>query len=214
MRLYLSSFRIGDHPGKLLSLSGGPCSAAVIANAMDAKPDDERRTGVEREVTALTALGMQATELDLRHYMDRPGMAVAAELTRYDMVWVRGGNVFVLRRALELSGADAALTEMVRADSLVYAGYSAGPCVLAPSLRGLDHCDDPSDVEHAYGVPAIRDGLGVLDFAFVPHVNSPNHPETEALNEVAARYQADGVAHRTLRDGEVLVMDGDDLRLY
>lgn len=214
MRLYLSSFRIGDHSDKLLSLTGGPCSVAVIVNAMDAKSDDDRRAAVEREFTALQALGMRPTELDLRQYMDRPGADVAAELTRYDMVWIRGGNVFVLRRALELSGADTALTEMVHADSLVYAGYSAGPCVLAPSLRGLDLCDDPSEVEHAYGVPAIWDGLGLLDFAFVPHVNSPGHPESAALDEIAARYRADAVAHRTLRDGEALVMDGDDLRLY
>ncbi len=213
MRLYLSSFRMGDHTEQLLTLTGGPCSVAVIANAMDAKADDERRAAVEREFAALQALGMRPMELDLRQYMDRPGTNVAAELARYDMVWIRGGNVFVLRRALELSGADAALTEMLRADSLVYAGYSAGPCVLAPSLRGLDHCDDPSEVEHAYGVPAIWHGLGVLDIAFVPHVDSPGHPETVALDEVAARYRAEGAAHRTLRDGEVLVMDGDDVRL-
>jgi dipeptidase E len=101
------------------------------------------------------------------------------------------------------SGADALLTKLIRDDALVYAGYSAGACVLAPSLRGLDACDDP----HA-APETIWDGLGVLDHAFVPHVDSPGHPECEALTRVAAGYRANGVPHRALRDGQVLVVDG------
>lgn len=39
MRLYLSSFRIGDHPDRLLGLLGAePGEIAVIANAMDSAP--------------------------------------------------------------------------------------------------------------------------------------------------------------------------------
>ncbi|MFF7245245.1 hypothetical protein ACFZBU_15235 [Embleya sp. NPDC008237] len=48
----------------------------------------------------------------------------------------------------------------------------------------------------------------VLDHAVVPHIDSPGHPETELLAAVAADYRARGVPHRTLRDGQVLVIDG------
>ena len=44
--------------------------------------------------------------------------------------------MFMLRYALYRSGADAVFRELLAADALVYAGYSAGPCVLSPSLRG------------------------------------------------------------------------------
>src|SRR5688572_12760603 len=99
MRMYLSSFRMGDRPDQLLALLGGQGSAevAVIANAMDAQPPAERMAGVERETSALTALGLQPTELDLRTFFDQPHQAVAAVLARFPMVWVRGGNVFMLR---------------------------------------------------------------------------------------------------------------------
>ena len=112
----------------------------------------------------------------------------------------------MLRHALAASGAEAVLTELVRADRLVYAGYSAGPCVLAPSLRGLENCDDPDVVQRTAGVPATYDGLGLLDVAFVPHVDSPGHPESGLLGEVAARYAADGTPHSALRDGQALVV--------
>ena len=54
------------------------------------------------------------------------------------------------------------------ADRFVYAGYSAGPCVLAPSLAGLDLCDSPEDCQATYGDVRF-DGLGILDRPVVPH---------------------------------------------
>ena len=46
VRLYLSSFRMGDHPEHLLALIGaGSRRAVVIANAMDDAPPDVRRAG-------------------------------------------------------------------------------------------------------------------------------------------------------------------------
>jgi dipeptidase E len=215
MRLYLSSFRIGDHPGRLLALLGeaGPGEVAVIANAMDSAPGDIRRAAVEREVDALTALGFQPSELDLRDFFDQPQNVVQAALARFPAVWARGGNAFVLRYALARSRADAALTELLQQDSIVYAGYSAGSCVLAPSLRGLEYCDSPQDVTEIWGDQPIWEGLGVLDHAFVPHVGSPGHVETEACGLVAEHYRADGTPHRTLRDGQVLLVDGDGTRI-
>jgi dipeptidase E len=216
MRMYLSSFRIGDRPDRLLALLGGQDSAevAVIANAMDAQPQDERMAGVEREAGALTALGLRPTELDLRTFFDQPHQAIADVLARFPLLWVRGGNVFMLRYALARSGADTALTALIRKDAVVYAGYSAGPCVLAPSLRGLEHCDDPYVVPTTYGEPVIWDGLGILDYAVVPHIDSPGHPESQALGVVAANYHAAGIAHRTLRDGQALVIDGEGTHIY
>lgn len=178
--------------------------AAVIANAMDAYD----RRGLETELPALSELGIEAEELDLRGYFAAPDR-VASDLAAFDLIWVRGGNVFALRHALAKSGADEAIVRLLAEDAFVYGGYSAGPCVLAPSLRGLELCDDPAPVEALYGEPVIREGLGILDFAFVPHIDSPGHPETELLARVLASYRADGVAHRALCDGQVLVIRGE-----
>jgi dipeptidase E len=121
---------------------------------------------------------------------------------------VRGGNVFVLREALRRSGADGLLTDLIRSGEIVYAGYSAGACVLAPSLRGLDLCDDPGDAGEV-----IWDGLGVLTHAIVPHLDSPGHPETELVARVAARYDTDGTPYTGLRDGQALLIDGSTREL-
>jgi dipeptidase E len=161
---------------------------------------------VQRELDDLSELGLEARELDLRNYFETPGR-IAGELLNYGLVWLRGGNVFVLRYALAASGADAALVELLRDDALVYAGYSAGPCALGPSLRGFELVDEPDGVRAAYGAEPVWEGLGVLDYTIVPHVDSPDHPETERCSSLAAHFRAEGVPHRTLRDGEVLVID-------
>jgi dipeptidase E len=206
MRLYLSSFRLGGRPEHLLELVDRDRPAAVIANAIDDASPDGRKQGVQRELDDLSKLGLEARELDLRKYFETPER-IAGELLNYGLVWLRGGNVFVLRYALAASGAGDAFVELLRDDALVYAGYSAGPCALGPSLHGFELVDDPHGVCAAYGAEPVWNGLGILDYAIVPHVDSPDHPETERCNTLAERFRTEGVPHRTLRDGEALVID-------
>jgi len=201
MKLYLSSFRLGDHPERLMALLPPAGRVAVICNSLDAEDPAVRREKVQAEITWLNELGLRPAELDLR---DVTGEDLRARLTSYDGVWVRGGNVFVLRAAMALSGADKILPDLIRDELLVYAGYSAGPCVLAPSLRGLELCDEAEAVDGEI----IWDGLGLLDHAIVPHLDSPGHPETELLEKVAELYERTGVPHLKLRDGQALVING------
>jgi dipeptidase E len=212
MRLYLSSFRMGDHPERLVELVERDLPAAVIANSLDEQEAQTRSEGVQPELDALSALGLEVRELDLRDYFEDPAR-IAGDLRECGLVWLRGGNVFVLRYALAASGADTALVELLREDALVYGGYSAGPCALGPTLRGFELVDEPVGVRRAYGAEPVWDGLGVLDYVIVPHVDSPGHPETERCKALAARYRAEGVPHRTLRDGQALVVDGEDVEV-
>jgi dipeptidase E len=213
MRLYLSSFRMGDHPEYLAALAGAPGrSAVVIANALDDAPAGVRRSGVEDELAGLARLGFGAVELDLRDYVGRQ-QRLRRDLGGISLAWLRGGNVFMLRYALLRSGGDVIFRDLLAADTLVYAGYSAGACVLSPSLRGLEAVDDAAAVTRAYGAEPVWDGLGLLDEAFVPHYRSQGHPETAAIELVVARYQAEGVAYRALRDGQVLLVNGADIAI-
>jgi dipeptidase E len=208
VRLYLSSVRMGGHPEHLLALIGQDSRrAVVIANAMDDAPADVRRAGVELELAALAGVGLDAVELDLRGYFGQR-QRLRRDLAGVGMAWLRGGNVFMLRHALHRSGADTVLGELLAADALVYAGYSAGSCVLSPSLRGLELVDDPGAVTRAYGSQPVWDGLALLTEAFVPHYQSPGHPETAAIELVVARYRAEGVLYRALHDGQALLING------
>jgi dipeptidase E len=210
MRLYLSSFRLGAATDRLVELvrrSHRLPIVGIVANAIDSASPEARAEGVASEIAALSGLGLISREIDLRKHRRESG-TLERECADLAALWVRGGNVFALRAAMAHSGADQLFARLIEADALAYAGYSAGPCVLAPSLRGLDACDDPLVVRRMYGEEPVWDGLGVLDRPFVPHLDSPGHPETEVLGGVAATYDRDGTRYWALRDGEVLVVDG------
>lgn len=191
-------------------LVGGSVDVAVIANAVDADSKQIRQAKVEGELAALSNLGLRPEELDLRTYFDRPG-AIGPDLARYGLVWLRGGNVFLLRYALHRAGADEALRHLLFRDALVYGGYSAGPCVLGPTIRGFEATDDPALVTNMHGAEPLWSGLGIVDFVVVPHVDSPDHPESRRLSDLATTFRATGVRHQPLRDGEVLVINGEHI---
>ncbi|MGW4248147.1 Type 1 glutamine amidotransferase-like domain-containing protein [Nocardia sp. NPDC004722] len=206
MRLFLSSYRFGSHQQRLLELVGEPGRVAVIANACDAWPS-AWQGAVTSDLVPLRRTGFQPDVLDLREYVDRPA-EVEARLREYPMVWVRGGNTFVLRAQFACSGADLALTKLLAEDALVYAGYSAGACVMTPDLHGIESMDDPDEVRTACGIEPRWDGLGLVDRRIVPHLDSPTDPTGDA-RKLVREYTAAGIPHWALTDDHVVVVDGD-----
>ncbi len=198
---------MGSEPGKLAELVGGNKQVAVVANALDFSADLERKDrSVRREIDALSELGLVAEQLDLRDYFGA-GSDLRERLSKYGVMWVMGGNSFILRRAMRQSGLDVIL-EGYRAlrggREFVYAGYSAGIVVVAPTLRGIELMDDPEVIPDRYDAEIVWDGLGFVTYSLVPHYRS-DHPESGAA-DIAARYFRDnGIGFKAIRDGEVII---------
>lgn len=149
MKLLLSSYRLGAHGPQLRGLLGDGTKAGLVFNALDQY--ETRLRELPRERADLTDIGLDCEELDLRDYFgDEHGLR--QRLDDLDLIWVPGGNTFVLARAMVLSGVQSAATTAVHDGRLVYAGYSAGACITAPDLRGLHLMDDPSVVPGGYPV--------------------------------------------------------------
>ena len=214
MRLFLASYRFGAHRARLLDLVGTPGRIGVVAAAADAWPAAARASASTSEFTLLAEAGFDPVEVDLRAVTPTTAEAALAGLPA---VWVRGGNTFVLRHRLAISGVDHVLRERLRRDDLVYAGYSAGACVMGPSLTGVDAADPPDELAEITDDPVPQHGLGMIDDVLVPHWSTPAAPS--ALDpDGAARAMADacraaGVRYRTLTDDQVFVRDGDDDRI-
>ncbi|HEY9011294.1 MAG TPA: Type 1 glutamine amidotransferase-like domain-containing protein [Devosia sp.] len=206
MRLYLSSYRMGDRAGSLLALLGSGKRTAIVSNALDNISSTARaiyRDEVYDPHLELRALGLETEELDLRRFFSAPD-ALAAKLGEFDLVWVTGGNAFVLRRAMKQSGFDDVMTGMLERDEIVYGGFSAGAVVASPTLRGIDLMDDPDEVPAGYDPEPTWDGLGLIDYSIVPHFRSP-HPESAAAERAVRNMMGRGMRYRALRDGEVIV---------
>jgi dipeptidase E len=210
MRLYLSSFRLGNQAQRLADLVGSNKRAAVVVNACDQMMDEERKARVQQESAALESLGLVPVELDLRHYFNNESkqQELGPFLAGCGLVWVRGGNTFVLMRAMRASGFDTIITDMLERDAIAYGGYSAGIIALTPTLRGSEVVDDPVSIPAGYTSEVIWDGLGLLPYAIAPHYRS-DHPESADVEKMVHYLIDNHILFRALRDGEAIVVDGE-----
>jgi len=212
MRLYLSSFRFGDHTDKLHGLLKGGTSVALIGNSMDFLQGQARSDSIRQEMERLKGIGFDPTEVDLRNYFDNPE-GLKQELEQFDLVWVRGGNTFILARAFLQSGADKVLKELLDKDILAYGGYSAGVCVLTPLLKGLETVDDPRVIPESYQEREIWEGLGILPYAVAPHYKS-DHPESSMVDDAVQYFIDNHMPFVALRDGEVIINNNDSFVIH
>lgn len=99
---------------------------------------------------------------------DINGISIDNFLPRFewaDVFFFEGGNTQWLRNCIRNSGFEEHVLELLK--TRVWIGASAGSCVLCPTV--CNSCQDLFD-EDIEGFP--MDGLGLVDFQFVPHLNS------------------------------------------
>ena len=90
--------------------------------------------------------------------------------------------------------------------SFLYGAYSAGVCVLSPTLEGYHIVDDATATPYEGWDDTIWDGLGLLNYTFLPHFDS-DHPESPAISQELEYCKENGLPYKTARDGEVFVLN-------
>lgn len=141
-------------PTAILPFPGGPSMAYRFISGLTANPMCElgwKSLGV-LELTALPSIKQEVW---------------TAAVQEADALLVYGGDVMYLCRWMRESGLAALLPSL---SELVYVGMSAGSMVTAPVFG--ETYDDPN-------TPFVIDtGLGLVDFALLPHVDHEDHPES------------------------------------
>ncbi len=159
----------------------------------------------------LTELGWKSLgvlELTALPSIKREHWVAAVEET--DALLVYGGDVLYLCRWMRESGL-ADLLPSLR--ETVYVGVSAGSMVTAPIFG--ETYDDPN-------TPFVIDkGLGLVDFALLPHLDHENHPESSTANveRMAAEvpvplYAIDDETAIKVTDGTVEVVSEGHWKLF
>ena len=144
-------------PTAILPFPGGPLMSYRFISGLTANPMCElgwKSLGV-LELTALPSIKKEFW---------------VADVQKADALLVQGGDVFYLCRWMRESGL-AELLPSLR--EMVYVGISAGSMVTAPTFG--ETYDDPNK-------PFVIDqGLGLVDFALLPHVDHEDHPESSMV---------------------------------
>lgn len=208
MNLYLSSYRLGNDVEMLKKWNENNKKILVIPNALDIYEDSERKTnGIIDKCDDLVKLGFEYEILDLRKYFGKEE-ELRIYLQNYNSFYVLGGNVFVLRQAMKLSGFDNYLRSICNDSNYLYAGFSAGICVLAQDLHGM-HLVDAPDKDPYSTKKIIWEGVGLIDFMPVPHYDTPNHSESNLMYDVVKYLQENNLPYQTLKDGEIIEISNE-----
>lgn len=133
-----------------------------------------------------------------------------ASVQEADALLVQGGDVFYLCRWMRESGLSDLLPSLHRT---VYVGVSAGSMVTAPVFGETYNDPDRPFV--------IDNGLGLVDFAMLPHLDHEHHPEstTAKVTTMAAEvpvplYAIDDETAIKVRDGSVEVVSEGKWRRF
>lgn len=204
MRLYLSSKQLGIEPKQIQTLvPSDKRHVGIILNAGDSSTPEKQKGQLSRVKTRFSEIGFTSEEIDLRDYFGEAKIE-EADIQQCGLIWVQGGNIFILRQAYKQSGFDKLITRMLSADSIAYGGESAGAVILGPSLDGLDIVDDKTLVPKSYEPEYPNTGLGIIEYIIVPHFESDNS-ETPLVKKLQAHLEEKYIPHKTLRDGEVII---------
>ena len=158
-----------------------------------------------KEIAQLNDFGFAAEPLDLQQYFGKEDQ-LRIKIAELNGLWVSGGNTFVLRQAMKLSGFDNIFEELRNRRHFLYAAYSAGVCVLCDSLKYIQNVDDPDDFPYEATRETTWNGLGVFNYGILPHYDS-DHFESEAIGKELQLCIDNKWLFKALRDGEVIIID-------
>lgn len=117
----------------------------------------------------LVDIGFAVTDYDIKNKNIK---TLRNDLSKYDVIFVAGGNSFYLLNEMKKTGFDIVIKELIN-HGIVYIGASAGSCIMCPSIAHLTSLDHPEIT------PQLTDfsALGLYPKLIVPHFGREKYKE-------------------------------------
>lgn len=124
-----------------------------------------------------------------------------------DVLYFEGGNTQWLRRCIKNAGLEEVLPKLL--ETRVWIGASAGSCVLCPTI--CNSCQDLFDENIEEGP---IDGLGLVNFQFIPHLNSYPKIKFENLKNASKNLlEIDGNKLYVVDDNGAVSINNEDIKV-
>lgn len=157
----------------------------------------------DEDLAKIQEMGFRVKMVDLKGKSYEVLKQVFADV---DAMFVVGGNTFYLLHHTRKSGFDQLVKEWVEAGKL-YIGSSAGSMLIGPTIEFKGDEDD----EYKNLCEGNYDGLGIVDFAILPHYNNSEH---KAVADRILKASSD-LPHALipLRDSQAVIVKGKDYEI-
>ena len=211
MRLFLASQDFGNYVDKLHEMVGGNRRMLFVYNARDDAyigQEESRKEKVEGKHKArIEKAGFEFKELDLRKFFGKE-KELEKFIQKFDpgVIYVNGGNNFVISRAFVQSGFGKILRQNLKEDRYVYMGDSAGAIIMSEDLRYYARGNEDV-VPEGYGSKVVWDGVGIISKYILPHIGNPGRGKiNQERKELFAKNNKEVIE---LKDSDVYVINGN-----
>lgn len=102
--------------------------------------------------------------------------------TKYDVIYVCGGNTFSILNRMRIAGADEFIKNAMKNQDILYVGVSAGSIIAGPNIAiaGWGSEGDKNEI----GLEDLT-GLGLTEISIFPHFKAYLKPEVEEFRTIA-----------------------------
>ncbi|HEC30595.1 MAG TPA: hypothetical protein ENI66_01100 [Candidatus Yonathbacteria bacterium] len=174
----------------------------LIANAADPYTDQFL---VDLDRNKFEELGYKPNSLDLRKTTPEELQQL---LEVNDILHICGGSVYYLMALIREKGFEEIITNAIKNETIIYTGTSAGAIIPSKNIRPFSN--DAEEKEYIAKVPDHK-GLGILNFAIVPHGDSVDF--AEGNKKMIEEMQNDPTALFYIQDHQAVWVEDDAFKL-
>jgi dipeptidase E len=207
MNIFLYSLSVDEKQIKvlkgLLGNSKNNITVGLIENAADVVTEGPEGWLEEIRKTII-GYGFQLHLIDLREFVNDE-ISLREKMNSVDIIWVGGGNMYYLRYLLQKTRADKIIKELIESGK-VYCGWSAGGCVVGPTLLDGENMDDISKAPEL-----IYDGIYLVDFVMIPHID--NEYYSIQAKEWSKKLEARKIKTVELMDNQAIIVEDNIMRI-
>lgn len=178
MKLFLTSSALSDkNQQDFLDLIGRDpegLKVAFIPTAMNQESEEVKQKYIPTDVADLENLGFEVDFIDLENINEEKVVDV---FSKYDIVYVYGGNTFYLMHFANKSGFAKHILEIIK--NKIYVGVSAGSVIAGPDI-----CVSNWGKDGDRNIIGLKDtkGLGLVPYCIIPHYNGQEYVEQKNSN--------------------------------
>lgn len=151
----------------------------------------------------LKNVGFKVTEINISDYNQS---TLKNELSKYDIIFVEGGNTFYLLQESHKSGFSTLLPDLLD-QGKIYIGASAGSVLLGPDIEPVKLFDNPATA------PELTSYMGLGLINFVPFVHFGEGKYYDAYLKTLANFYTGGARAILLGDNHFISIEGEKIEL-
>lgn len=121
-------------------------------------------------------------------------------LSNYDFIFVSGGTAYILTYWMEKTGSRKIIKNLIQENKVVYGGESAGAIFAYNEIDTYKELDFPERAPEKIDI-----GLGVVDFAPIPHWENPECQG--GLENIKMKFESKGIKTYTITDNQAIFVE-------